>query len=107
MAGRRSEVFKILFYLVLFFFSFLVFESVSVIVAVGVALFALYYFTSTKAPPSRISSSDLISGPLNLFAVCSGRYPIEECPNRHVPSVGSVAEILRARKDGGRDIAAF
>ena len=52
MAAGESEVFKILFYLVLFFFSFLVFESVSVIVAVGVALFALYYFTSTKAPPS-------------------------------------------------------
>ena len=49
MAGRRSEIFKILFYLVLFCFSFLIFESISVIVAVGVALFALYYFTSKKS----------------------------------------------------------
>ena len=48
MAGRRSEVFKILFYLILFCLSLLVFESVSVIVAVGVALFALYYFTLKK-----------------------------------------------------------
>ena len=50
MAAGESEVLKILFYLVLFFFSFLIFESVSVIVAVGVALFALYYFTSTRLP---------------------------------------------------------
>ena len=51
MAAGESEVPKILFYLVLFCLSFLIFESISVIVAVGVALFALYYFTSKK--PSR------------------------------------------------------
>ena len=51
MVGWGSEVFKTLFYLVLFCLSFLVFESISVIVAVGVALFALYYFTSTSPRP--------------------------------------------------------
>jgi len=37
---------KILFYLVLFCFSLLIFESLSIIIATGVALFALYYFTA-------------------------------------------------------------
>ena len=43
MIDRKSEIFKILFYLVLFCLAFLVFESLSIIVAVSVALFALYY----------------------------------------------------------------
>ena len=51
MAGWRSEVFKIFFYLILFCFSFLIFESISVVIAAGVGLFALYYFTS-KSPTS-------------------------------------------------------
>ena len=49
MIDRKSEIFKILFYLVLFCLAFLVFESLSVIVAVSVALFALYYFTSERS----------------------------------------------------------
>ena len=53
MAGRRSEFFKISFYMALFCISFLVFESVSVILAVAVALFALYYFTSIKTRRDR------------------------------------------------------
>ena len=48
MDGRK-DVFKILLYLVLFSISFLIFESLSVIGAVGVALFALYYFTLKKS----------------------------------------------------------
>ena len=51
MADWKTETPKILFYLVLFCLSFLVFESISVIVAVGVALLALYYFTSTSLRP--------------------------------------------------------
>ena len=45
----RKDVLKILLYLVLFFLSFLIFESLSVIGAVCVALFALYYFTSKRS----------------------------------------------------------
>ncbi|HAK38391.1 MAG TPA: hypothetical protein DCM60_09125 [Nitrospina sp.] len=45
---------KVLCYLILFFLSFLVFESISVIVAVGVALFALYYFTVIKPSGKRL-----------------------------------------------------
>ena len=48
--ASQGEALKILFYLILFCFSFLIFESISVIVAVGIALFALYYFTSTSPP---------------------------------------------------------
>jgi|ETNmetMinimDraft_3_1059899.scaffolds.fasta_scaffold00088_12 hypothetical protein len=53
MVGRGDEMLKVLFYLILFCLSFLIFESVSVIVAVGVALFALYYFTAIKTPRDR------------------------------------------------------
>ena len=45
----RKDVLKVLLYLVLFFLSFLIFESLSVIGAVCVALFALYYFTSKRS----------------------------------------------------------
>ena len=48
MVGKGSDILKIFIYLVLFCLSFLIFESISVIAAVGIALFALYYFTSTS-----------------------------------------------------------
>jgi len=51
MCDPGHWVIKIVFYLILFCFSFLVFESMAVIVATGVGLFALYYFTS-KNPTS-------------------------------------------------------
>ena len=49
MVGKGSDVYKILFYIGLFLISFLVFESASVILAVAVALLALYYFTSKSS----------------------------------------------------------
>ena len=49
MADWKTEIPKILFYLVLFCLSFLIFESFTLIFAVGVALFALYYFTSKRS----------------------------------------------------------
>ena len=50
MVGKGSDSLKILIYLILFCLSFLIFESISVIVAVGVALFAFYYFISISRP---------------------------------------------------------
>ena len=49
MAGKGNDIYKILFYIGLFLISFLVFESTSVILAVAVALLALYYFTSKSS----------------------------------------------------------
>ena len=49
MADWKTETPKILSYLVLFCLSFLIFESFTLIFAVGVALFALYYFTSKRS----------------------------------------------------------
>ena len=49
MCDWKTETPKILFYLVLFCLSFLIFESFTLIFAVGVALFALYYFTSKRS----------------------------------------------------------
>ena len=49
MVGEGGDILKILLYLVLFCLSFLIFESISVIAAVGIALFALYYFTSERS----------------------------------------------------------
>jgi uncharacterized membrane protein len=49
MADKGSDVYKVLFYISLFLISFLVFESTSVILAVAVALLALYYFTSKSS----------------------------------------------------------
>ena len=54
MIGMGGGLLKVLCYLILFFLSFLVFESISVIVAVGVALFALYYFTVIKPSGKRL-----------------------------------------------------
>ena len=49
MVDWKTETTKILFYLVLFCLSFLIFESLTLIFAVSVALFALYYFTSKRS----------------------------------------------------------
>jgi len=49
MANWKIEISKIFFYLVLFFLSFLIFESFTLIFSVSVALFALYYFTSKRS----------------------------------------------------------
>ena len=49
MADWKTETPKILSYLVLFCLSFLIFEFFTLIFAVGVALFALYYFTSKRS----------------------------------------------------------
>ncbi|MDP6658016.1 MAG: hypothetical protein QF607_06650 [Nitrospinaceae bacterium] len=49
MADKGSDACKILFYISLFLMSVLVFESTSVILAVAVALLALYYFTSKSS----------------------------------------------------------
>lgn len=49
MADWETEIPKIFFYLVLFCLSFLIFESFTLIFAVSVALFALYYFTSKRS----------------------------------------------------------
>jgi len=49
MANWKRKISKVLFYLILFFLSFLVFESFSLVFAVGIALFALYFFTSKKS----------------------------------------------------------
>ena len=49
MGDWKTETPKILFYLVLFCLSFLIFESFTLISAVSVALFALYYFTSKRS----------------------------------------------------------
>ena len=53
MADKGSDVYKILFYIGLFLISFLIFESASVILAVAVALLALYYFTSKSSRRDR------------------------------------------------------
>ena len=52
MVGWKTEASKILFYLVLFCLSFLVFEFFTLIFAVTVALFALYHFTSKRSSPN-------------------------------------------------------
>jgi len=49
MADGKIGIFKVLFYFFLFSLGFLVFESFSLIFAVSVALFALYYFTSKRS----------------------------------------------------------
>ena len=48
MADEKINFSKVLFYFILFFIAFLVFESFSLIFAVSVALFALYYFTKER-----------------------------------------------------------
>ena len=49
MGDWKTETPKILFYLVLFFLSFLIFESFTLIFGVSIALLALYYFTAKKS----------------------------------------------------------
>jgi len=49
MANWKIKISNILFYLILFCLSFLIFESFSLVFAVGVALFALYFFSSKKS----------------------------------------------------------
>lgn len=51
MEGQNSTGWKIASYLSLFLVSFLVFDSLSVIIGVSAALFALYYFSGKGAGP--------------------------------------------------------
>ncbi len=46
MESGKSPAWKIAGYLTLFLLSFLIFDSISLIIGVGVALFALYYFSA-------------------------------------------------------------
>ena len=49
MVDGKIDISKVLIYFILFSLGFLIFEYFSLIFAVSVALFALYYFTSKRS----------------------------------------------------------